>query len=100
MGVSPLELLLAVLAGGILGLVYFGGLWLTVSAMQRVRSPALLFVGSFVLRMSLAVAGFWLVMAGQWERAAACLAGFVAVRIVLTRRLGSAIVVPGVEASP
>ncbi len=79
-----IELVPAFLAGLVLGAFYFGTLWLTVSAMSRVRSPGLLFVTSFVGRLTVALTGFWLTMAGRWERAIACLIGFLLARLVVT----------------
>lgn len=81
---NVIELVCAFLAGLILGTFYFGTLWLTVSAMGRVRSPGLLFVTSFFGRTAVALIGFWLIMAGRWERAVACLLGFLLARLVVT----------------
>lgn len=79
-------LLLAALAGAGLGLFYFGGLWLTVRRLERTGNPALLFGASLILRLSLTVLGFYFVMGGEWQRALACLAGFVIARRILTAR--------------
>ncbi len=43
---------------------------------------------SFALRMALVLAGFYLVMQGQWERLAVAMVGFLLVREILLRRLG------------
>lgn len=84
---TALPLLLALVVGLGLGLMYFGGLWLTVRQLGRVRAPTLLFGVSFVLRTVLAVAGMYLVMDGSWQRMLACLAGFIIVRQVMVSRL-------------
>ncbi|HVX64299.1 MAG TPA: ATP synthase subunit I [Pirellulales bacterium] len=73
-------LLLAAAAGLGLGLFYFGGLWLTVRWLPKVRSPAALIVASLIARTGVTLLGFYLVMAGHWERMAACLIGFVVIR--------------------
>lgn len=78
---------LSLAAGLGLGLVYFGGLWLTVRRVATTRRPALLFAGSFVLRTALVVAGMYLVMDGSWQRMLACLAGFIILRQVMVSRL-------------
>lgn len=83
----PLPLLLAFAAGQGLGLFYFGGLWLTVRQLPTSRYPVPLLLVSFAGRTAVAVAGFYFVMGGSWERALACLAGFLVVRFVLTSRL-------------
>ncbi|HHX91772.1 MAG TPA: ATP synthase subunit I [Paracoccus sp.] len=81
---GALALFLAAGAGTVLGLFYYGGLWLTVRQLERTRRPALLFGASLILRLSLTVLGFYTVMGGGWQRALACLAGFVIARRLLT----------------
>jgi F1F0 ATPase subunit 2 len=83
-------LVLAALAGVGLGLVYFGGLWLTLQRVPRSRSPALLAMVSFVGRTALMLVGFYFVMGDSWQRLVACLVGVVAARVALVRRLGPA----------
>jgi F1F0 ATPase subunit 2 len=77
-------LVLAGLAGAGLGIVYFGGLWLTVRWLPRTQWPGLLTLGSLLVRLGGTLVGFYLVMAGRWERLLACLAGFVLVRFLAT----------------
>lgn len=77
--------LLAGLAGAALGGFFFGGLWWTVRrTLQSDRSLAWHFVG-FLLRTAITLAGFYLVGAGQWQRLAACLAGFIVARALVLR---------------
>ena len=83
-----LSLTLAFLAGLALGLVYFGGLWLTVQRLPTARRPGLLAALSLILRLGFVLGGFYLVMGGRWERLLACLAGFLLMRALLVRRLG------------
>ena len=78
-------MLLASLAGGLLGSVFFGGLWWTVKRIVGSQGPALLFAGSFLLRMFVAVAGFYFVSHGDWRRLLACLCGFLLARILIAR---------------
>ncbi len=85
MHILAINLMPAAVAGAALGLLYFGGLWLTVRRISCSARPALLMFGSFVVRLLAALCGFYLVMNGSWERLLACLAGFLAVRLVLTR---------------
>jgi F1F0 ATPase subunit 2 len=80
-------LLLALVAGIVLGISYFGGLWLTLLRLSGSRHPALLAFGSFIGRSGIILAGFYLVTDGQWERLAASLAGFVISRQFLIHRL-------------
>jgi F1F0 ATPase subunit 2 len=77
-----------VLAGVALGAIYFGGLWWTIQRGLSSRRPAGWFVGSLLLRMAIALAGFYVVSAGHWDRLLACLVGFIVARLIATR-LGS-----------
>ncbi len=79
------QLILPAAAGGLLGVVFFGGLWLTVSHGLRTERPALWFTASLFARMTIALGGFYRISAGEWTRLAACLFGFVAARFILTR---------------
>jgi F1F0 ATPase subunit 2 len=79
------DLLTAWLAGGVLGAIFFGGLWWTIRRGVSSQQPALWFLGSLLARMSVALAGFYFVSGGNWERLVACLVGFVTVRLVVTR---------------
>jgi F1F0 ATPase subunit 2 len=74
-------------AGGVLGWLYFGGLWVTVRRLPRAEHPAALVLGSFVLRAVLVAVGFVVLLAGDPLRLVAVLVGFLAVRGVLVRRV-------------
>lgn len=78
-----LTLVLAWTAGGVLGAIFFGGLWWTVLKGVSSQRPALWFFGSALLRMSIALTGFYAVAGGHWERLLACLLGFVMARLVV-----------------
>lgn len=83
---SEIMLLTAALfAGMVLGALFFGGLWWTVQKGLASPRPALLFVGSLLLRISITLAGFYFVMGSDWTRLLACLAGFVVARLVIIR---------------
>ena len=81
-----IPLFLAFVAGIVVGLFYFGGLWLTVQRLPQTRRPAVLSLVSLFIRLGLTLAVFYLVMAGRGERLLACLAGFLLMRLVLVRR--------------
>jgi F1F0 ATPase subunit 2 len=78
---------LLVLAGGALGWLYFGGLWLTVRRLPGAAHPAALVLGSFVLRALLVAGGLVVLLAGDPLRLVAALAGFLAVRVLLVRQV-------------
>lgn len=82
-----MSLLFSLVAGAGLGLLYFGGLWLTVQKLLSARHPALLAFGSFLVRTAVVMAGFYFVMDGRFDRLVACLVGFIVARQLLMRIL-------------
>ena len=81
---ESLALTLALLAGAGLGVIFFGGLWVTIRRGGSSERPALLFLSSLLLRISIALAGFYFVSGGHWERLLMCLLGFVMARFAVT----------------
>jgi F1F0 ATPase subunit 2 len=81
---EALAALIAVAAGAGLGAIFFGGLWWTVRRAASSARPAQCIVVSALLRMSMALGGFYLVAGGHWERLLLCLVGFIAARAVVT----------------
>lgn len=72
-------------AGCGIGAVFFGGLWWTVRLCMTARQPALWIIGSLLLRMGIALSGFYFVASGDWTRLLACVCGFILARLVVTR---------------
>ncbi|MEO6245853.1 MAG: ATP synthase subunit I [Opitutaceae bacterium] len=72
------------LAGLGLGAIFFGGLWWTIRRGVSSPRPAAWFLGSAILRMGIALLGFYFVGGGEWPRLVACLAGFLAARFTIT----------------
>jgi len=86
-----LLLLFAVTVGVALGLLYFGGLWFTVSRIHDVSHPAYLLAGSFLVRAVVVLSGFagiTYAFGSRLEVVGLCLLGFMLVRLVLVRRWG------------
>jgi F1F0 ATPase subunit 2 len=82
------KILILVLAwgvGGILGAIFFGGLWWTVHRGLSSEQPALWFSGSLLMRMGITLTGFYIVSDGHWERLLLCLLGFFMARLAVTR---------------
>jgi F1F0 ATPase subunit 2 len=77
------NVLLPLIIGLLLGLVFFGGLWFTVKKLMLSKTPGLLMIGSFFLRIGIVMAGFYFVGLGDWKKLAACLVGFVAARFIV-----------------
>ncbi len=80
-----LSLLPAVFAGILLGVLFFGGLWLTVRKGLDSKNATLMFMGSLIIRMAIVLLGFYYVGADNWQKMMACLGGFLIARIVITR---------------
>jgi F1F0 ATPase subunit 2 len=81
--------LLAALGGTALGLFYFAGLWFTLRRLPGHPHPALWVVGSFILRLAVSLSGFYVILGPDRSltRLGIALLAFLAVRVVLTRRL-------------
>ena len=77
-------LVLPLLAGVLLGMFFFGGLWWTIRRGVSSKLPAALFFFSLLLRTGIALAGFYFVARGDWRRVLACLVGFMLGRILVT----------------
>jgi F1F0 ATPase subunit 2 len=80
-----LSLVPALLAGGLLGGFFFGGLWWTVRRGLASQSPALWFLGGMMLRMSVTLVGFYYIGGEDWRRWLSCLIGFVLARRLVNR---------------
>jgi F1F0 ATPase subunit 2 len=87
--------ILPLLAGLLLGSIFFGGLWWTIQRGVTSKNPAILFAGSLLIRTGTGLAGFYFVSRGDWRRLLACLLGFVVARVLITRLTRAAIVEPG-----
>jgi len=85
--INVLYLLMAFLVGMGTGIAYFGGLWWTVRQLPLVRQPALLTLGSFLVRTGISLTAFYLASGGHWERILICLLGFMIIRGFLVRRI-------------
>jgi F1F0 ATPase subunit 2 len=74
------ELALAGVAGGLLGMGFFVGLWWTLRRALASPRPALWVGCSLLLRSVFVAIGFIVVSSSDWQRLLACLLGFWAAR--------------------
>jgi len=81
---EALHLMLALVAGVLLGAMFFGGLWWTVQKGVSSKWSALWFFGSLLLRTSIALAGFYFIARDNWEKLPVCLLGFIMARLIVT----------------
>lgn len=79
------ELALALLAGALLGVFFFAGLWWTVRQLKSTQHVALLFIASLLFRSAIVIAGFYFIAGENWHRLLAGLLGFMLVRLIATR---------------
>jgi F1F0 ATPase subunit 2 len=71
--------------GFLLGMLYFGGLWLTVAKGLVSSRPGLLFLSSTILRTAAALGGFALISGGSLNRMLASVGGFSAAKLLTIR---------------
>jgi len=76
-------MILAFVAGLVIGTIFFGGLWFTVKKGITSKKPTLLFFFSFVLRTGIALIGFYYISQNIWQRFLICLVGFVIARFII-----------------
>lgn len=82
---TPLVLVLSALAGIALGILYFGGLWLTITKMRTLKNPGIFLILSFILRTVIVIGGFYLISDGKLERLAVTMLSFFVTRFVFIR---------------
>lgn len=80
-----INMLLELCAGLLLGAFFFGGLYWTIKKGLVARQPALWFMTSLLLRVSITLVGFYLVAGSDWRRLLVCLVGFIIARFAITR---------------
>ena len=80
-------LLLTVSLGGVLAVIFFGGLWLTVKHLPYVKHPALLMLGSLAIRTCLVMMGLYWLTNENMLRLLAAFLGFIAVRWLMLKKM-------------
>jgi len=77
--------ILALSGGMALGVLFFGGLWFTVKMAVNAKIPALWFLGSLLLRVTLTMLGFYFIGSGNWLRLVICALGFFLARFLVVQ---------------
>jgi F1F0 ATPase subunit 2 len=75
----------SLIVGLLLGAFFFGGLWWTVRNGVKSKRAALWFFSSMLLRTSVVMLGFYLLLGDSWLRMLAGLFGFFIARLIVTR---------------
>jgi F1F0 ATPase subunit 2 len=83
MMISALKLVLIFITGGITGFFFFGGLWHTTKKAMASKTPAIWLFSSFIVRITVTLLVFYLVMGHSWENLLVCLAGFTVARFMV-----------------
>ncbi len=68
-----------------MGILFFGGLWFTVKKALVSKKPVLWFLGSLIIRVGIALLGFYYFSLGKWYNMLICLLGFVVARYMVMR---------------
>lgn len=76
-------MLFVFMAGLVLGILFFGGLWFTVKKVITAKRPSLWLVGSFFIRVSITLVGFYYLSQGSWKNLLISLLGFIIARAVI-----------------
>ena len=88
MEINPILWILSGIWGVILGLFYFGGLWLTLKHMIRFKRPKSFLFLSFVFRIFIILVGFWVILRLNPMTFILTFPAFLITRVILTRCLG------------
>ncbi len=75
--------MIAFFIGILMGIIFFGGLYLTVQKLNEVRHPGLLMIISFILRMATILAGFFYVSKDGYKHILYALLGAISVRFIM-----------------
>lgn len=77
-----IDFVLALLAGALLGVFFFAGLWWTVCQLEASQHIALLFLGSLLIRTGIVIVGFYLILGDDWQQLLVGLLGFFIIRLI------------------
>lgn len=79
-----LNIIITLIVGLILGTIFYAGLWFTVKKALVSKTPAIWFIGSFIIRVTITLIGFYFVGKGNIKNIIVCFLGFIIARIVVT----------------
>lgn len=69
--------------GIILGILFFGGLYLTVGKLNEVKNPSLLVIFSFIIRMAILLGGLFYLSKKGYQAILLALLGIVLVKFIM-----------------
>ncbi len=81
--IEIINLCYPLIAGLLLGMIFFGGLWWTIKKGLLSPNPAWWFLLSFLLRTGFVLTGFYFIGGRQWQRLVLCFVGFFIARFIV-----------------
>lgn len=80
---------IAFLGGVFLGMIFFGGLLLTVKLLVKVRYPAVWMLGSLLLRLAILFGGLYLLKDGSYLNLPLALVGILVGKFLIVSKVKS-----------
>lgn len=81
-------ILIAITSGAVIGVFYFGGLWLTLKKIAEYQLSYWLVLASFLIRLAFVLLVFYALLIYHWAYMAIALVAFLVTRQILLVRLG------------
>jgi F1F0 ATPase subunit 2 len=82
-----ITIVIGALSGLMLGVLFYGGLWLTIKAAKKKRQPLPLFAASFIVRSMVTISGLFLLARSGPASMLAAVAAMLLIRTLLVRRI-------------
>ncbi len=76
-----MNILIGICGGFMIGIFFYGGLWLTVRKLAVSRHPVVLTMASFWGRTLFSLIAFMLLIGSDWSKALSALIGFTIARV-------------------
>ncbi len=76
-------MIVRLISGLVLGVFFYGGLWMTVRHVATTRHPFAVMLGSLLGRTAVTLAGFVVLIGAHWQNAVWGLIGFTGARFLL-----------------
>lgn len=81
---NTIEILIAIIAGGMLSITFFGSLWFTTQKLPTIKYPVLLIIGSLVLRFAvILIVCYWVLVTQDWQILVVGLVSFTLARLLI-----------------
>lgn len=75
--------IISIVMGITLSTIYFGGLWYTVKNIESLHRPYFLMIGSYLVRTSTVLFGFYSLLIHHWSYLVVALPAFIITRQVI-----------------